>query len=92
MCQNDQKPELESRKRELRSHTHENQEFRSWSHVHEKKSSGAGAVSFVRRLRSPEIIGTVAEHTDVPEKKVNGQIALARTSNDYHSKLNFTRN
>jgi len=29
-----------------RSHTYENQKLRSWSHVHEEKSSGAGAVSF----------------------------------------------
>jgi len=34
-----------------RSHTHTSQNFRNWSHVHEK-SSGAGAVSFLRRLRS----------------------------------------
>jgi len=39
-------------------------ELRSWSHIHEKKSSGAGAVSFLRRIRSPEIIHTVAGHTD----------------------------
>ena len=63
MYKNKQKPELEPEPEpccengELRSrsHTHENQELRSWSrrHVHEKKSSGAGAVSFFRRLRSP---------------------------------------
>jgi len=41
------------KKRELRSrsHTRKNQELRSWSHVHGQKSSGA--VSFLRRLRSP---------------------------------------
>jgi len=59
MCKNKQKPESWYEKRELRSrsYTHENQEPRSWrrrrSHVHEKKISGAGAVSFSRRLRSP---------------------------------------
>jgi len=37
------------------------------SHVHEKTSSGAGAVTFLRRLRSPEIIHTVAGHIDDPE-------------------------
>ena len=42
---------------------------KSWSrsHVHEKKSSGAGAVSFWQRLRSLEIIHTVAGHIDDPE-------------------------
>ena len=34
------------------------------------KSSGAGAVSFLRRLRSSEIIQTVAGHVDDPEKNV----------------------
>jgi len=49
MCENEQKPE--PWKRELRSHTHENQELRSWSLENEQKpepmknkSSGAGAV------------------------------------------------
>jgi len=53
-------------KRELRSwsHAHENQELRSWSHVHEKKSSETGAVTFLRRLLSPEIIYTVTGHID----------------------------
>ena len=41
---------------------------RSWSHVHEEKSSGAGAVSFLRRLRSPEKIQTVAGHVDDPQQ------------------------
>jgi len=36
------------------SHTHENQELRSWSHVHEKKSSAVGAVTFLRRLCRPD--------------------------------------
>jgi len=40
---------------------------KSWSHVHEKKSSGAEAVSFLRRLRSPEKIHTAAGHIDDPE-------------------------
>ena len=31
------------------------------------KSSGVGAVSFLRRLRSPEIIHTAAGHVDDPE-------------------------
>jgi len=44
----------------------ENQELRSWSHVHEKKSSGAGFVSFLRRLHIPEIIHTVGGHIDDP--------------------------
>jgi len=44
-------------KKEFPSHTHENRELRMWSPVHEKKI--AGAVSFLRRLRSPEIIHTV---------------------------------
>jgi len=60
MCENEQKLELEPKpwKGELRSqsHTHQNQELRSWSHVHDKKSSGAGAASFLRRFRSREII------------------------------------
>jgi len=69
MRENEQKPELESEpwKRVLRSHVHENQELRSWSHVHEKKSSTAGTVSFLRQLRSPEIIHYVAGHVDDPE-------------------------
>jgi len=50
-----------------RSHTHENQELRSCSHVHEKKSSGDRAVTFLQRLRSPEIIHTVAKHINDPE-------------------------
>ena len=53
MCENQQKLELqpEPQKRELRgrNHTHKNQELQSWSHVHEKKSSGARAVSFLRQ-------------------------------------------
>ena len=49
------------------SHTHENQKLRSWSHVHEKKSSGAEAVSFSWWLCSPEIIHAVAGHVDDPE-------------------------
>jgi len=49
------------------SHTHENQKLRCWSHVHEKRNSGAGAVSFLRWLRSPEKIQTVARHLDDPE-------------------------
>jgi len=39
--------------------THENQERRSWNHVHEK-NSGAEAVTFSRRLRSADVIDTVA--------------------------------
>jgi len=54
-----------------RSHTRENQELRSWNHVHEKKSSGVGAVSFLRRLCSPEKIHTVAGHVDDPEYNFN---------------------
>jgi len=46
---------LESPLLRSRSHTHENHELRSWSHVHEKKSSGPEAVSFLRRLRSPAV-------------------------------------
>jgi len=38
-----------------RGHTHENHELWSWSHVHEKKSSGAEAVSFLRWLRSSAV-------------------------------------
>jgi len=41
----------------------ENEQMRS--HVHEK-SSGAGSVSLLRRLRSPEIIHTLAGHVDNP--------------------------
>jgi len=45
------------KKTELQSqswnYNHENQELRSWSHVHEKKSSVTGAVSLLQRLRSP---------------------------------------
>jgi len=41
------------KKRELRSYAHENQELWSRSHVNEKKIYGAGAVSFLRRLRNP---------------------------------------
>ena len=71
MCENEQKPELdlEPWKGELRSrsHTYQNQELRSWNHVHEKESSGAGALSFLRRLRSPEIIHTVPGFIDNPE-------------------------
>ena len=47
-----------------RSHTHENHKLWSWSHVHEKKSSGARAVSFLRWFYSPEVIHTVAGHVD----------------------------
>jgi len=65
MCENKQKPESWKRELRGRSHTHENQELRSWCHVHEKKSSGA--VLFLRRLRSPEIIHTVAGHIDDPD-------------------------
>jgi len=38
--------------------THENQELRSLSrsHIHEKKSSGAGAVLLLRQFRSPGFI------------------------------------
>jgi len=50
-----------------------------------KESPGAGAVSFLRRLRSTEIIHTVAGHIDDPEKKFNRYIALATISNDYRS-------
>jgi len=43
MCENEQKPELESEplKTELwsRSHIHENQELRIWSHVHERRAA-----------------------------------------------------
>jgi len=46
MCENEQKSEPELETRELRSHTHENQELRRWSHVHEKKSCGPGAMTF----------------------------------------------
>jgi len=51
---NEQRPELglSHEKRELRNHTHENQELRSWSNVHEKKSSGIVAVTFLPRLCS----------------------------------------
>jgi len=68
-CENEQKPELglSHDKRELRSHTHENQELRIWSNVHEKKSSGIGAVTFLRRFRSPEIIHTEAGHIEDPD-------------------------
>jgi len=55
---NEQRPELglSHEKRELRSHTHENQELRSRSTVHEEKSSGIGAVTFLRRLCSLPLI------------------------------------
>jgi len=33
-----------------------------------------------------KIIHTVAGHIDDPEQKFNGEIALATTSSDYHSK------
>jgi len=36
-----------------------------------KESSGAGAVPFLRWLRSPETIHTVAGHIDGPEQKLN---------------------
>ena len=56
MCENEQKPELEPEpwKKELQSqsHTHENQELQSQSHVYGKKSSGAGAVLFLRQFHS----------------------------------------
>jgi len=75
MYENEQKPKLEPDpwKQELgsRSHTHGNQELRSWSHVHEKKSSGAEAVLFLRRIHSPEVIHTVAGHIAGPEQKFN---------------------
>jgi len=47
MCKNEESWN-QAMKREFRSrsYTHENQELRSLSHVSEKKSSGAGAVSF----------------------------------------------
>jgi len=38
-----------------RRRTHENPELRSWSHVHEKKSSGAGVVSFYDGFAPQEI-------------------------------------
>jgi len=44
MCKNEQKPELEPEpcyeKTDLRirSNTHENQDLRSWSHVHERRA------------------------------------------------------
>jgi len=46
MCKNEQKLEPEPWEGELRSqrHTHQNKELWSWSHVHEKKSSGAGTM------------------------------------------------
>jgi len=53
MCENELKPEPCCEKGELRSRTHENQELRTWSHVHEKKSSSAGAVPFLRQFHSP---------------------------------------
>jgi len=40
---------------------------RAGANVHEKKSSGIGAVKFLRRLRSPEIIHIVAGHMEDPE-------------------------
>jgi len=49
----------------------ENQELRSWSHVHEKKSCGHGVVTFLRWLRSPEIIHTLSGHTDDRQEKLN---------------------
>ena len=69
--ENHRKPELEPEPCETRApepgHT-ENKEFRSWNHVHEKISE-AGAVSFLRRFRSPEIIYTVVRHMDrIPSK------------------------
>jgi len=69
MCEKEQRAELglSHVKRELRNHTHENQELQSWNNVHEKKSAGIGAATFLQRLRSPEIIHTVAGHIDEPE-------------------------
>jgi len=71
MCENEQKPELESEplKTELwsRSHIHENQELQDLEPCSWKKSCGAGAVTILGRLRGPEIIQTVAGHIDDPE-------------------------
>ena len=59
MSENGQKPELEPcyEKREFRirsrSYAYEKQEFRIRSNFHEQ-SSGAGDVSFLRRIRSPD--------------------------------------
>jgi len=61
MCKKVQKPELEpescyeNTKFRSRGCTHEIKDFRSWSHVYRKKSTGAGAVPFLRRLRSPAV-------------------------------------
>jgi len=61
MCENEQKPELESEpwKKEFRSRnqTHENQELRSWSRVHEKKSL---------RSRSCDILTTTLQPWNNP--------------------------
>jgi len=46
---------LESPLLRSRSHTHENHELRSWSHVYDKKSSWAEAVSFLQRFHSPAV-------------------------------------
>jgi len=58
MCETEVNRSQSHEKSELRSqsHTHENQELWRWSrsHVHEKKSSGTGAMSLLRWLRSPE--------------------------------------
>jgi len=69
MCENKQKPELDSDpcKKEHRSHTDQNQELGIWRHVHGKKSSITGAVSFLRRLCSLEIIHPVPRHTYNPD-------------------------
>jgi len=69
MCENEQRAELglSHEERELRNHARKNQELWSWNNVHEKKSSGIGVVTFLRRLRSPEIIHTVAGRIDDPE-------------------------
>ena len=54
--------------------SHEKRELRSRSHVHEKKSAGAGGVTFLRRLRIPEIIQSVSGHIDDPGYKFNRQL------------------
>jgi len=76
MCENEQKPKLESEpyheKREIRSrsHNHENEMLRSRNHVRKKKSSGARAVSFLRRLRNP-FVGAGQQHVRLDINTIN---------------------
>jgi len=75
ICKNEQKPELEPeswKKKNAGATLMKNSSSGAGAMLMKWRAPDPGAVPFLRRLRSPKIIHTVAGHINDPEEKFNG--------------------